>query len=212
MAFFEWIGFSGAYNIIKDVRQALGKRHEKTAAEHFEAQNKWRPVVEGLVRDTFKNDLRSDCIIRDVRRRKQYPTAASGKGISAWFRAGLVGTYHAGIEVALSIHSLVWQASEDSWRLLGLDEESEGALNAYLIGYIPWENVQHIDPEGDEYYSYPHIFCRFQPHGQPYEKLAFCERKQLFPTSLPYFKEVEAIERVKLTSQKFGTASMMWTR
>lgn len=200
----------GLYNIIKDVRQAVSKRHDRAAAEHFEAQKKWRPVVEEIVGNTFKNDLRSDCIIRDVRRRKQYPTTTDSKGVSAWFRVGLVGTYHAGIEVALSVHSLVREASEDSWRLCGLEERCEGALNAYLIGYIPWENVQHIDPDGDEYYSYPHIFCRFQPGGQPYEKLVFCERRQLFPNSLPYFSEVEAIERVKLTSQKFGTASMMW--
>lgn len=44
--------------------------------------------------------LRKDVIIRHVNRLDSYPeTDDKGKGISAWFRAGLLDTYHKGIMV-----------------------------------------------------------------------------------------------------------------
>ena len=44
-------------------------------------------------------------IVRDVDRVDDYPDGdTKGKGISAWFKVELLGTYHRGIEVGLSLH------------------------------------------------------------------------------------------------------------
>jgi hypothetical protein len=206
---FEWIGGSTAYSIVKDAVGYVRRRlRGKAPSERLERRAKWKPIFEDLILTRRRNQLRSDVIIRDVRRMDHYPDQEEGKGISPWFRVGLVGTFHRGIEVALGIHSLVWEESEKSWRLGALLKEASETQTAYLIGYIPYDVIDHVDPTGDEYYSYPHIYANFAFKGQPYEKLAFCERKELFPGN-DFFTELETVERVKLTSQKFGTA-WMW--
>jgi hypothetical protein len=209
VGFVEGITASTAYNVIKDV---VGFVYRKiaghSAAQRLERRAKWKPVFEELILDRRRNNTRSDVIIRDVRRMDRYPDTAKGKGISPWFRVGLVGTYHRGIQVALGLHSLVWEDSERSWRLGALLNENSETENGYLIGFIPYDAIDHADLTGDEYYSYPHIYCNFAFKGQPYERVSFCERKELFPGN-DFYTELELEERVKLTSQKFGTA-WMW--
>ncbi len=48
-----------------------------------------------------------------------------------------------------------------------LNEEAE-AEKGYLIGFIPYDLIDHVDVTGDEYYSYPHIYCHFAFKGEPY--------------------------------------------
>ena len=46
-----------------------------------------------------------------------------------------------------------------------------------LLVISPMENIVHVDWEGNEYYSNAPIFCLFDAkNGEPYEKLAYCER------------------------------------
>jgi hypothetical protein len=209
VGFFEWVGGSTVYSFLKDVGRFIGRTVSgPPARERLERRAKWKPVFEELIFTRRRSKTRSDVIIRHVRRMDRYPESIEGKGISPWFRVGLVGTYHKGIQVALGIHSLVWEESENSWRLGELLGDENVSVDGYLIGYIPYDVIDHVDLTGDEYYSYPHIYCNFSFKGQPYERLAFCERKEL-PPNIEFFTELESIERVKLTSEKFGTA-WMW--
>jgi hypothetical protein len=100
---------------------------------------------------------------------------------------------------------LVWEDGEQSWRLAAFDGSEPDAVSAYLIGYIPYESIVSVNWDGDEYYGYPHIFCHFEYGGQPYERLAYCERREV-PPGFEYFSELESVEGVRLTSEKFGTA------
>lgn len=43
--------------------------------------------------------------------------------------------------------------------------------------------------DGDEYYSFPHIYCHFDFNGQPYEHMWFAQRKQTTETH-PYFEKI----------------------
>jgi hypothetical protein len=140
----------------------------------------------------------------------RYPDLdAESKGISPWFRVGLVGRYHRGIEVALGIHALVWEATEEHWRVADYDSEKDQSINGYQIGYIPYDAIESVDWNGDEYYSYPHIYCYFEHSGQPYERIAFCEKRDL--NGHVFFTELDSVADVRLTSQKFGTARYLWT-
>ena len=87
----------------------------------------------------------------------------------------------------------------------GSTGESKEIVTAYLIGYIPYESIVAVNRDGDEYYGHPHIFCHFEYSGQPYERLAFCERREL-SYGQEYFTELENHDTVRLTSEKFGTA------
>jgi hypothetical protein len=50
------------------------------------------------------------------------------------------------------------------------------ARNMVLTGFIPYENIEMIDWDGDDYYPYPHIYCYFDLKSKPYERLAYCEK------------------------------------
>jgi hypothetical protein len=58
-----------------------------------------------------------------------------------------------------------------------------------LVGYVPFENIESVDWHGDEYYGFPHLYCYFDARRkEPYEKLAFCEKKEM--NGIPFYTEV----------------------
>jgi hypothetical protein len=200
------------YNALKDLHGWFRRRfHRLTPEERLARREKWKERFREEIWNREKEELRQDVIIRDVRRLDDYPDGPEGKGISSWFRVAMVGQYHRGVQLGLSIHSLVFEESEGSdgaWRLAGAHDTKE-TTNAYLIGYVRYDDIEQVDWYGDEYYNFPHIYCHFASRGQPYEKLAFCERKSIHPKHY-FFTEIAPYQQVRLTSQKFGTAKGYW--
>lgn len=203
----EWLTPSFLYNVLKDLGGHFrANRTKLTAAQRMELRDKWRPLFSDRLRDRRTQGLSHEVIIHDVKRPDEYPSSKdTERRISSWFRVDLVGHYHKGIEVALSIQALVFEETEQSWRLAAIDGTEAGTQTAYLIGYIPYESIVSVNWDGDEYYNVPHIFCHFEYGGQPYERLVYCERHE---TSYghEFYSELEALESVRLTSEKFGTA------
>lgn len=208
LALLDAIGLGFLYRAIKDVIGAVLRRfrpmenHEKIAL-----RQKWKPKFEDHIRENHVKKLRSDVIIRDVRRVDQYPDLEEGaKGISPWFRVGLVGTYHRGIYVAFQWNRLV-EIEGGSYRVLDIleydkdnAELEERSIKVIQLGSIPFENIEDVDFEGDEYYGYPHIYCHFSIKKQPYEKVAFYTQNQISPDSLPFYTELADVESVRKES------------
>lgn len=120
-------------------------------------------------------NLRRDIVIRDVDRVDGYPNVDENeKGISPWFKVGILETYTRGIKVGLSIVALT--QSENGLRYTDHKVNEEKDITAYLIGEIPFDSIVTVNWEGDEYYYFPHIYCHFNHDGQPYERLTFCEK------------------------------------
>jgi hypothetical protein len=99
----------------------LGKsqfgRRKLSAAEIVELRKKWKGEFEPRIWEWHQKKLREDVIIRDMKRFDSYPDLdEKAKGISPWFRAGLVGTYHRGIQVGLSWDTLTKHGKDDRWR------------------------------------------------------------------------------------------------
>ena len=142
----------------------------------LEAREKWKLGFEGWINGRRRYHLRSEVIVRDVNRMDDYPeTEETKKGISPWFKANLVGTYHNGISLQLNFSDLI--ECECGWRLKTDQDPIDSGVAVALIGNIPYENIVHVDWEGNEYYSNAPIFCLFDAkNGEPYEKLAYCER------------------------------------
>lgn len=205
----EWLTGSLVYSFAKDLVGGVVRKFKPMPPQKkIEQRQKWKPKFEEHIRDYFIKKLRSDVIIRDVKRVDQYPnTKENEKGISSWFRLGLVGTYHRGILVAFQWSKLV-EVGNGEFRFLDYDNDSkktkDDALKVLQIGMIPFEHIEAVDFEGDEYYSYPHIYCNFANKGEPYERIAYFTQNKLFADSLPYHTEVVEAKAVRETSKKFG--------
>ncbi|WP_204114943.1 hypothetical protein [Shimia biformata] len=204
----EWLAPNFLYNFAKDVyRKWKGTPPEEIVA----VRNKWKPIFEDWLREHHSKGLRKDVIIRDISRVDQYPEIEEKKkGISPWFRVGLVGTYHRGVIVALRYNALI-DLGNENFRVYDFEKDDEdtksNSIKALIAGKIPFENIVEVNFEGDEYYNYPHLYCRFANKKEPYEGVAFFTEGQIFPDSLPYYTELKDYESVRKLSLKHGTKS-----
>lgn len=145
--------------------------------------------------------LRPDIIIHDIDRMDEYPNInEKNKGISSWFRAGLADLYTNGIMVILSYGSLA--IGPDGYRFRKIHEQETGDIQVYLIGKIPYKNIVSVNFDGDEYYNFPHVFCKFTLKGEPYEELVFCEKIET--GDIKYYKEVAKYSEVAENSKSWG--------
>lgn len=197
-----------AYTFIKDIVSFLWSRFHKrkrtlSESEVVQLRQRWKQEFELKILEARISKLSKDVIIRDVNRMDSYPDGDKKKGISAWFRVGLLATYHRGIQVLLRIGRLTKDNKSGKWRYTNYQAGESGDLKVFLIGFIPYENIEAVDWDGDEYYYFPHIYCYFtEKTREPYERIAFCEEKHLDES--PYYTEVADFKSVHKFSKKFN--------
>lgn len=146
-----------------------------TAEQKIAARDEWRQLFEKFFREKAQRDVRTDTIIHDVARMDIYPEISEGKGISPWFRAGLMGTYHRGVLLGRRWAYIV-QQPDGSWT-----ENSKGdeGTKVILVGAVPYESIESVNWDGDSYYNKPHIFCHFDHNGQPYERMYYATQNRI---------------------------------
>ncbi len=194
---FEFITTNLLYTMAKDAIAAIRHRRQQLSASQIVARRqKWKPLFEQEVWRTHTEKLRQDVIIRDMRRIDRYPNAEASKGISPWFRVGLIGTYHRGVYLGLQWDTLTKDADGKRWRETNYHADEPGDIRVVLIGSVPYECIDNVNWEGDEYYPYPHIYCYFNYKRQPYEHLGFYT-ETVPPGGLPFFTEVVACKDVR---------------
>lgn len=194
------LGWSIGSGIWKFIR---GRKRRLTPQQKLELRAKWKPQVEDWLRKQYAKELRLDVVVRDMKRMDKYPETAEGRGISAWFRVGLIDTYEKGVMLGLRTEGLVEE--EGGWRFGEYRVEKDSMVNLRLVGFVPYENIEMIDWDGDDYYQFPHIYCYFDFKGQPCERLAFCERRNL--DEHVYYTEIVEYQAVrKLTKKLKGRA------
>jgi hypothetical protein len=201
----EYLSFGFAYQVGKDLyARVRGAQRRLTPSQVVELRSKWKPQFEERIWDNHRKELRCDAIIRDMKRIDKYPELdEKDKGISPWFRLGLVGTYHRGIYVSHGWGGLVRDG--DGWRYPDYKEGERGELKVMLVSSIPYENIEQVDWEGDEYYSHPHIYCWFNNKKVPYERTAiYVKSDPITEGALPWYKEVADVEDVKRRSKNHG--------
>lgn len=191
------------FNTIKSgVEYALRRRRTLTADEKLQRREKLKPIFESELYRCRKEQLRQDVIIHDVKRLDEYPESKGTKGISPWFKAYFVDMYHGGIQVALGLHEMTFDDYYGGWRYIESIDADPTYETLFLIGRIPYEQISYVEIDGDEYYSYPHIFCHFDIRGAPYKDLSFCrEKKSQYSI---YFEEIATYEEVRMASFKAG--------
>lgn len=192
---------SPLYNLAKDLLRWLLKKLEKEdPARTMELRQKWKAEIQGHLRWIDDVVGYGEAIIRDVRRADLYPQVdAQGKGISPWFRVGLLGLYHRGLQVGLRIEGLRYDEPAGGWRYSDYGEQPD--VNAYVVGRIPFERIVSVDWDGDEYYGFPHVYCRFtSKRKEPYEEVVFCERRRL--DHIVYYSEITRYDDVSNLSKR----------
>ena len=151
-----------------------------------------------------QEQLRDDVIIRDMKRMNAYPEPSGEKvkGISPWFRAGLMDTYDRGILIGLRWGTLTKHGAD--WRYTNHEAGERGDITVILIGSIRYEDIAEVDWVGDQYYGYPHIYCFFSHKGEPYERTAFYTEHPARSGRRRFFTEVAPYDEVRRRSRKLG--------
>jgi hypothetical protein len=202
----EHLSVSFAYNILKDGWVWLRRKRRRLSAQQIvQLRQRWKVEIESKMRDLRREGIDPEIIIRDMRRVDSYPAIEEKrKGVSPWFRVGLMATYHKGIQVDLRWGELTFDETADQWRYRNYDA-GEKSTKAILIGFIPYENIDWV---GDEYYGCPHIYCYFHlRRKEPYERLAFCEERERWPDQLPYYIEIADYDKTRKLSRALGLLS-----
>lgn len=193
--------YLAGYKPLLDLISFIWKRKRRlTQEQKIQLKAKWKPPIEDKLSEWHHQRLSRDVIVHDVKRNHEYPEILPGKGISSWFRVGLMDTYHEGIMLGLRWGRAVWDETIEKWVFARLGEKGQ---NFILIGYVPYHRIEWIDWDGDEFYPYTHLYLHFDgPKNQPYERLALCEKKEL--DGKPFYTEVADYEETHRLSKKRG--------
>ena len=200
-----WLTASLVYTVIQDF-VAYVSRRRRSNSERLQLRQKWKPLFEARIYEVHQKQLRRDVIIRDVTRLDKYPNHSPTKGISPSFRLGLVGITHRGILVMLRNYKLWRPKGGEHWMF---DDATTGELGERkvfpLIGTIPYDYIDNVDWEGDEYDMFPHIYCFFDNKKEPYEHLGFYDQTGPISPSLydlPIYTEVSSFGEVRKYSKR----------
>jgi hypothetical protein len=167
------------------------------------ARERFKKEFSEKIHERFLQELREDVVIRDIRRVNLYPDTPKHKGISPWFKVGLLETYHGGIQVGLRWYELIFDKHLNSWREVDYSEDETGEKKLILIGFIPFEQIEMVDWEGDEYYYLPQIYCYFDTkRREPYESLAYCEKRES-EGGRPYYVKFAEYDAIKKATRKY---------
>lgn len=202
----EALPLSFMYTVLKDLCKRVFKKSHFTPEEILDLRQKWKPLFEMKIIENQIEKLRKDIVIRDLKRFDSYPNIDdTRKGISPWFRVGLIGTYHKGILVGLQWNKIKKHDDEGNWRYTNDSISEQADLKVILVGKIPFENIASVDWNGDEYYSFPHVYCRFNTkRKEPYEDVVFCEEKFIQDDGVPFYTDVASLDKVQKLSLKLG--------
>jgi len=91
----------------------------------------------------------------------------------SWFRAEIKSLYHKGMEFVIGIEAI--HVFEDyTWDFVPPEDVLTGDLiKVGKVGQINFDDIVDYDLDGDEYYSCPHVFCKFNYKGTPFENIYY---------------------------------------
>lgn len=124
-------------------------------------------------RRPYEKFANHEVIIHSAAGNDVYPDIDDGPGISTWFKVDLWDFYFNGLEVILGVvHGIVGE--DGYWAQIDYGEAFDTnrfrEMKMFQLGRIPWRNIVAYDIDGDEYYGFPHLYCRFADRG-PYEAI-----------------------------------------
>jgi hypothetical protein len=165
------------------------KLTNKSKLEHKERVKK---KTEELLSEIYKKKLNSKVYLVNINRYfKDYPsnTEKRFEGYS-YIRADIKSVRFNGIEFFAEMPVEIYQKQNGELSFKG--EKSEKVFNAFPVGIVPYEWIEYIDLEGDEYGFIPLFYChfkrktnwRFWKHllffGYPYKKIVYYKKSDVY--------------------------------
>lgn len=154
-------------------------RRRRGAEERLRHVLATKADVAGHFPEILPPETNGDAIIRELRRMDSYPDIDDSlRGISPWFKVELKGTYYGGVEAFLSVQEVL---IEKDIARPAPDTHDPEARTVFVVGRIPYGAIEGIDWEGDEYYGFTHVYCRFRGWGGrkgPYESIELYDRTE----------------------------------
>ena len=89
------------------------------------------------------------------------------------------------------------------WRFTDYAAGESGEKKVALLGRIPYEYIDNVEWDGDEYYGVPHLFCFFANKKEPYDNLAlYAKITPIAKEDLPIYEEVVSLDDARRFSKK----------
>jgi len=159
----------------------------------LEHKEKVKNIIQALLNKIHKDDLRSKVyIVNSNRYFKDYP-GNQERIISGYshIRADVKAVRYNGIEFFCSVPEQSYFTKDGIVTLNPVGNEV--AFLVYQVGVIPYEWIEHVDPEGDEYGHVPLFYCKFKgniywkswlrkilPFGYPFKELCYYKESDVY--------------------------------
>ena len=119
-------------------------------------------------------------ILRDFES-NQYPDSNEPDQFNqyTWFSAEINSLYHNGMEFVIGITEIAILPNEQ-WDFINNDNSNLKNVKVLKIGQINFSDIVDYDIEGDEYYHQPHIFCKFNYEGTPFENIYYVNADKIY--------------------------------
>ncbi len=159
----------------------------------LEHKEKVRSITQDLLNKIHKDNLRSKVyLVNSNRYFKDYPRNQE-RLVSGYshIRADVKAVRYNGIEFFCSMPEQGYFTKDG-----GITLNPEGnakAFSVYQVGVIPYEWIEYVDPEGDEYGYIPLFYCKFKgsiywkswwrkilPFGYPFKELSYYKESDVY--------------------------------
>lgn len=163
-----------------------------TNKEKLKHKEKVKDKTENLLSKIRREELNSEVYLVNINRYfKDYPSNEEKKfeGYSH-IKAEIKSTRFDGVQFFSAMPIAVYKKPNGE---LSLDKDKgERVFNAFPVSVVPYEAIEYVDPEGDEYGCVPLFYCKFQKkinwkfwekpfiYFSPYKKTVYYKESEVY--------------------------------
>ena len=140
-----------------------------------------------ILADINKNELRRKVLLVNINRYfKDYPSNEEKIGGYGYIKGEIKTTCFDGIEFFCDLPKAVYKNKNEKYTF----NKKKGVKQKFVVlpvGIVPYEWIDHINEDGDEYDGYPQLFVKFKgkipwkwikPFGYPYKKIIYYQERE----------------------------------
>ncbi len=167
---------------------------EKIVVSKLEMKRKIEKDFAGWLDFSIENRTRNSEMMMHSIDDTKYPDHEKNKeGKYQWFKVEIESKSYKGLEFVTGIeyiyvdNNLLWTDKMPS----NLNDYTK--IKAAKIGIVAYEDIVDYDLRGDEYYMFPHFFCKFRHNGTPFIDQYY---KPLDSKGMPYYFDISTKKHI----------------